>query len=169
MLSITTIYKRDSKWFIKGNSEAFGSRGEALRRLATMKVKQVNQTYTEGRKFYSEKLDMFFRSNWEIELCEILQELGIKFEYEPRRYYFRRERESYLPDIFLPEYNVWIEIKGYMDSRSEKRVKLFTKYHGHETGFFLYEKEERELVLKDPAVLFTLIQIAIEERERRAK
>jgi hypothetical protein len=168
MLSITTIYKRDSKWFIEGNSEAFDSRGEALRRLATMKVKKVNQTYTEGRKFYSEKADMFFRSNWEIEIAEMLIDLGINFEYEPKRFYFRAERDSYLPDFYLTDYDCWIECKGYMDKRSEKRVKLFRKYHP-ETAFFLYEKEERELALKNPHILFTLIEVAMEERRRHEK
>jgi hypothetical protein len=166
LLSITTIYKREGNWYIQGSSEAFDSRGEALRRLATMKIKKVNQTYTEGRKFYSEKADMYFRSNWEIELAERLIELGIAFEYEPKRFYFRAERESYLPDFYLPEYNCWIEVKGYMDSRSLKRVKLFKRYY-RDTPFFLYEKEERELTLKNPAILFTLIEVAIKESKRK--
>jgi hypothetical protein len=131
-----------------------------------MKIKKVNQTYTEGRKFYSEKADMYFRSNWEIELAERLIELGIAFEYEPKRFYFRAERESYLPDFYLPEYNCWIEVKGYMDNRSLKRVKLFKKYY-RDTPFFLYEKEERELTLNNPAILYTLIEVALKESKRK--
>ncbi|WP_218924886.1 hypothetical protein [Priestia megaterium] len=145
----------------------FDTREEALERMMTMRTNKVNKKNVEGRRFWSEKLQMSFRSNWEIELAEMLTELGIKFEFEPQRFYFRREKESYLPDFFLPEYNCWIEVKGYMDERSLKRVKLFKKYYSSETSFFLYEKEERELALKNPAILMTLIEVAREEMKRK--
>ncbi|PEZ47042.1 hypothetical protein CN367_11795 [Priestia megaterium] len=166
-MSVLNAYKRDGKWFIKGCSEVFDTREEALERMMTMRTNKVNKKNVEGRRFWSEKLQMSFRSNWEIELAEMLTELGIKFEFEPQRFYFRREKESYLPDFFLPEYNCWIEVKGYMDERSLKRVKLFKKYYSSETSFFLYEKEERELALKNPAILMTLIEVAREEMKRK--
>lgn len=162
MVSIREIFQRDGFWYVSGHSEVFESRIEAIRR-----AKQLGKSKTpRGRKFISEKLGMTFRSNWEIELAELMTELGIQWVYEPERFYFRAEKESYLPDFYLPEYNVWIEVKGWMDKRSLKRVKLFKKYHKAEFGFFLYEKEERELILKNPALLFTYIEIAQKELER---
>lgn len=151
---------------IKGNSEVFDTREEALERVLSMKTKKVTKKNVEGRKFWSEKLQMAFRSNWEIELAEMLTELGIAFEFEPKRFYFRAERESYLPDFYLPEFDCWIEVKGYMDQRSEKRVRLFKKYH-KDSAFFLYEKEERELALNNPEILLALIGVATEEVKRR--
>ncbi|WNL49449.1 restriction endonuclease-like protein [Bacillus phage DZ1] len=129
------------------------------------KKKQAKK-WTDGRKFKSHKLDMLFRSNWEIELAEHLHSLGIDFVYEPERFYYRAERESYLPDFFLPQWNVFIEVKGYMDKRSLKRVKLFRKYQLNEYGFMLYEKDERELVLSGQICIKTLLEIAREEHER---
>jgi hypothetical protein len=166
MLSVTKIYRDGKEWRIKGTSEVFSSREEALERAMSNKTRKTQKS-NRGRKFVSAKLGMTFRSNWEIELAELLTDMGIDFLYEPERFYFRAEKESYLPDFYLPEFNCWIEVKGYMDKRSEKRCKLFKKYHGAETGFFLYEKEERELVLQSPQLLFTYLDIAQKELERR--
>jgi hypothetical protein len=163
LVSARMIQKKDGLWYVQGSSEVFETRIEAIRRAKQLGGIKKN---SNGRKFVSQKLGMVFRSNWEIELAELLHELGIEFEYEPERFYFRAERESYLPDFYLPEYNVWIEVKGFMDKRSLKRVKLFKKYHGAEFGFMLYEKEERELILESPALLFTYIEIAQKELER---
>lgn len=165
MVSVRKIVQRDGLWYVSGSSEVFTTRMEAIRRAKQLGRRKADN----GRRFISEKLGMTFRSNWEIELAELLQKLGIKFEYEPERFYFRAENESYLPDFYLPEYNVWIEVKGYMDKKSLRRVKLFKKYHGAETGFFLYEREERELILKSPGLLFTYIEIAQKEQKRCQK
>jgi hypothetical protein len=165
MISVRKIYNENGLWYVSGSSEVFETREEALKRVMGKKTSKT-QSNSKGRKFVSQKLGMVFRSNWEIELAELLTDLGIAFEYEPQRFYFRAEKESYLPDFYLPEFNCWIEVKGYMDKRSEKRVKLFKKYHKKETAFFLYEKEERELVLKNPELIYTYIEIAQKEKER---
>lgn len=158
MLSLLHGLTREgNKWRYK--DKVFSSREEALEYLTKKR--------SNGLKFYSEKLKRSFRSNWEVELAELLTELGIRWEYEPRRFHFWAERESYLPDFYLPEFNVWIEVKGYMDKRSLRRIKLFRKYYGKEFGFLLYEKEERELVMKNPCVLFVLLEVAQKECERR--
>jgi hypothetical protein len=161
------IKQRDGKWIVEGSSAEYDSREEALNMLISQRnwLKKKRKEL-EGRRFHSEKLNMDFRSNWEVELAELMDELGIIFVYEPRRFYFRVEKESYLPDFYLPEYNCWIEVKGWMDKKSLRRVKLFKKYYGAEYAFFLYEKEERELVLKEPALLFALIESAQRELER---
>lgn len=131
------------------------------------KDKPKKKAYKNGLRFYSEKEDRMFRSSWEVELAELLTSLGITYEYEPQRFYYRDHRESYLPDYYLPEYDTFIEVKGYMDKRSLKRCNLFRKYQGATYGFLLYEKEERELILKEPALIHTYLEIAQEELRRR--
>lgn len=134
----------------------------------TSVVTPKKKAYKNGLRFYSEKENMMFRSNWEIFLAETLTSLGIKYQYEPERKYFKAERESYLIDFFLPDYNVWIEVKGFMDKRSARRIKLFLKYYSGTTGFFLMEKEEMELFKENPELIFTYIEIAQEETRRKA-
>lgn len=133
----------------------------------TPKGKPRKSAYKNGLRFFSEKENKLFRSTWEIELAELLTSLGIPYEYEPQRYYYRDHRESYLPDFYLPTYNVYLEVKGWMDKRSLKRCNLFRKYQGDQFGFLLYEKEERELILNDPQLIYTYIDIAQEELQRR--
>jgi hypothetical protein len=159
------IKQRDGKWVVEGSSAEYDTREEALRMLQAQR-EWLKRRAKEGRRFHSEKLNMDFRSNWEVELAELMDEMGIKFLYEPERFYFRAESESYLPDFYLIDYNCFIEVKGYFDKRSQKRVKLFKKYYGAKYAFFLYEKEERELVLNEPALLFALIEFAQRELER---
>lgn len=117
----------------------------------------------DGRRFKSDKLDMTFRSSWEVELAELMTDLEIEFKYEPFRYYYRAERTSYLPDFYLPQYNIYIEVKGYMDNLSAKRCRLFRKYQLCDFGFFLYMAEERKLILEDANLLFTYLEIASQE------
>lgn len=131
------------------------------------KDKPKKKAYKNGLRFYSEVEQMMFRSTWEVELAELLTSLGITYEYEPTRFFYKDHKESYLPDYYLPEYNTFIEVKGFMDRRSAKRCNLFRKYQGATYGFLLYEKEERELVLREPALLFTYLGIAQEELRRR--
>lgn len=133
----------------------------------TPKGKPRKKAYKEGLRYFSEKENRMFRSTWECELAELLTSLDIPYEYEPTRFYYKAYKESYLPDFYLPTYNVYLEVKGYMDKRSLKRCNLFRKYQGDRFGFILYEKEERELILKEPALLFTYLGIAQEELQRR--
>lgn len=131
------------------------------------KDKPKKKAYKNGLRFYSEKEDKMFRSNWEIEIAELLSSLNIPYEYENKRFYYKDHKESYLPDFYLPTYNVYLEVKGYLDKRSLKRCNLFRKYQGATCGFLLYEKEERELILNEPALLYTYLGIAQEELRRR--
>ena len=162
MLMVQRISKRDGLWYLQGISEAFETREEAIHRARQLKSKPKER----NTKFVSETLEMSFRSNWEVELAELLYELGIEFQYEPERFYFRAEQESYLPDFYLPQYNTWIEVKGYMDKRSLRRCKLFKKHYGADTGFFLYEEAERELIRESPELIYSFIEIAQNEQLR---
>jgi len=161
------LRKEGDYFFLEGSSQQFRTIEEAAKFVRNSEKAKRQGKKIDGRRFWSERLQIPFRSNWEIELAEMLTDLGIAFEYEPKRFYFQGENESYLPDFYLPDYNVWIEVKGYMDKRSYNRVRLFKKHYGESAGFFLWEKEERAITLKNPEMLLTYIDIAQEELERR--
>lgn len=131
------------------------------------KGKPKKKAYKEGLRYYSEMEAKMFRSTWEVELAELLTSLDIPYEYEPKRFYYKSHKESYLPDFYLPTYNVYLECKGYMDKRSQKRCKLFRQYQGSQYGFFLYMKEERDIILGNPEMIYTYLGIAQEELQRR--
>lgn len=78
-----------------------------------------------GRKQY-------FRSSWEANTARLLDFQGRKWEFEKKTFWFeniRRGTRSYLPDFYLPEEDLYIEVKGYMDSKSITKLKRMDKYY----------------------------------------
>jgi len=57
----------------------------------------------------------WFRSGWEAKYAEYLDTWNIKWEYEPHTFVLEIEgkKTSYTPDFYLPEFNLYHEIKGW--------------------------------------------------------
>ena len=82
-----------------------------------------------------------YRSFWETYVSKLLLYSAIDFKYEPRRFYLS-PTVSYLPDFYLPEYNAYIEVKGWLLEKDKVRISLFkTKVT---TRFIYLGKEELE-------------------------
>lgn len=71
------------------------------------------------------------RSGLEAEFAKQLDEAGIPWQYEPRR--FNLSWCTYVPDFYLPETDTWVECKGWMSEVSERKVNSFRQ----ETGLTL--------------------------------
>ena len=68
-------------------------------------------------------------------MARILNFLGIKWEYESKRFYFKESIDgvaSYQPDFYLSEFDKWIEVKGWMDEKSKTRLRLFEEQYPEE-------------------------------------
>jgi len=92
------------------------------------------------------------RSPWEKEICDLLTNFGIKYEYEKQR--FILDHTTYLPDLYLPEYDLWIEIKGRMDKDSIKKIELFSKDY----SLLVIGGEKYREIQNTPESLLHLIQ-----------
>ena len=86
---------------------------------------------------------VYFRSRWEANygrFLEFLKQNGqIKeWEHEPQTFWFekiKRGVRSYLPDFKVTKNDgthYWVEVKGYMDKRSQTKIKRFLKYYPEE-------------------------------------
>lgn len=64
---------------------------------------------------------MAFRSGLEERVADLLVELGVKYEYESTKVPYVIQH-SYTPDFLLPN-GVWLECKGYWDSKDRKKIK----------------------------------------------
>ena len=73
--------------------------------------------------------NIFFRSSWEITVAKLLDDENILWKYENKRFFFNRV--TYLPDFYLPEYNLYIEVKGFMNRnpKDAERINLFKQNH----------------------------------------
>ena len=85
----------------------------------------------------------FYRSKWEYRYALYLEFMKkhkhiIEWEHEPKTFYFegiKRGVTNYKPDFrvtFPSENHEWIEVKGYMDSKSVTKIKRMAKYFPEE-------------------------------------
>lgn len=65
------------------------------------------------------------RSGLEAEFARQLDEAELEWQYEPRR--FRLSWCTYTPDFYLPELDIWVETKGWMDEVSKRKVESFRR------------------------------------------
>lgn len=89
-----------------------------------------------GKRYY-------FKSKWEHRYALYLEFLKknnqiFDWQYEPQTFWFneiKRGCVSYKPDFRVINWdkkNHWVEVKGYMDSKSLTKIKRFRKYYPDE-------------------------------------
>jgi hypothetical protein len=83
--------------------------------------------YGRGKSGIREDLGTFFRSTWEANFARILNYLGIEWEYEPQDKRIIFETCSYLPDFYLPEKSLYIELKGSRFGERDKKLGMLYK------------------------------------------
>lgn len=67
-----------------------------------------------------------FRSRLEARWAVFFDSLGIKWLYEPEGFTLA-DGTMYLPDFYLPDYDLWVEIKGVMSDADSHKVDMFRK------------------------------------------
>ena len=103
----------------------------------------TSNAYSRTKSGIRKDLGQYFRSAWEANIARILDYEDIEWEYECKRFFFKEEVDgvlSYQPDFYLPQFNKWIEVKGWMDEKSKIRLKLFAEQ---------YPEENNNLILVD--------------------
>ncbi len=66
-------------------------------------------------------------STWEVACASRLDELGIKWIRDPKMklgYVTRgRRKRNYIPDFYLPDHDIYIEVKGYWTAAAIHKMK----------------------------------------------
>lgn len=65
-----------------------------------------------------------FRSRLEARWAVFFDELGIKYQYEPEGFKLS-DGTLYLPDFYLPDLELWVEVKGIMAETDENKLNMF--------------------------------------------
>ena len=89
----------------------------------TKKKTSKEESLAWAKKAYAqlkEKQDIKFRSKLEERVAELLQELGISYEYESTKVPYTIQHH-YSPDFILPNH-VHLETKGYWDPKDRRKV-----------------------------------------------
>lgn len=84
-------------------------------------------SFSKSRTF--EYKGIKFQGSWEVNFAKYLDNKNIKWErpHKTYKYIFENEDHRYLPDFYLPEYNLYIEIKGYPTKRDFSKWNQFTE------------------------------------------
>jgi intein/homing endonuclease len=85
--------------------------------------------YKVFRKKEFQHNGMTMRSAWEVKFAQHLDRQEIPYEYEPKSFLLS-DGTRYIPDFYLPSEDLWIEIKGRLERKSEDKMELFVKEYG---------------------------------------
>lgn len=89
---------------------------------------------------------IYLRSSWEKCYAEYLDSKNIKWYYEFQR--FPLYNTTYAPDFFLPEENLFVEIKGYMYPEQLKKINEFKEKYPEKNIIILFELDLKKLGVK---------------------
>lgn len=111
-----------------------------------------------------EDLGHYYRSTFEANFCRILKYLRIKYEYESDKCIFELSNgKHYLCDFYLPDDNLYIELKGYMYEDAKEKIEMFKKEYPN-LQFFVLEQSSNEWKFMD-----SIYKNIIPEWENRKK
>lgn len=88
--------------------------------------KRNGNPHGSGKSGYREDVGHSFRSRWEANFARILNFMEVRWEYEQKRFMF--EDCSYLPDFYLPELDIYIEVKGFLRDKGLRLLRMSEKY-----------------------------------------
>ena len=73
--------------------------------------------------------DIYFYSRWEANFVRLLNFLDITWEYQPKT--FNLMTQNYTPDFYLPQYDLYVEIKNFLSDYSAVRDQKFRQLYPH--------------------------------------
>jgi AraC-like DNA-binding protein len=99
----------------------------------TQRIRQRRSSFSNTRSGFREHLGFTVRSSWENNFCLYLNHKKIRFEYEPKVFYYPEKTgaKSYLPDFKLNVRGkeVWVEVKGRMMSKDRTKMMRLKKHY----------------------------------------
>ena len=109
--------------------------------------KQIAHWSGKVKRGYREDLGIFMRSAWEANYCRYLNYFGVNWQYEPREFWFpvKRGNRSYKPDIYLPDEDKYVEVKGYLTPAGRTKLKRMAKYYSEVKIELVTEEQYREI------------------------
>lgn len=126
---------------IKWSDERRLKHSKAMK-LAVEKYPESYTSSNRGRVKQIEFDGLKFHGNWEVLFYKWCNENNIQCERGKKHFYYTwmESEHLYFPDFFLPEYNLWVEIKGY------KTQKDICKWEQFPEKILILEKLDIKLI-----------------------
>lgn len=71
------------------------------------------------------KTKVWLRSSYEIRVAKMLDNLEISWDYESKIFDIPELNTTYRPDFYLPELDIWWEVKGWMHEKAKQKLEIF--------------------------------------------
>lgn len=84
---------------------------------------------------YRKDLKQYFRSKIEANVARYYRYTGQLYIYEYKEFEFKgikRGSRFYKPDFYLPVWDGWVEVKGWLRSADKTKLRRFKKYYPEE-------------------------------------
>lgn len=96
------------------------------------------------------------QGTWERNVALKLEELGIRWQKlktnrDTLEYVMDGKTRRYTPDFYLPDYDVYLEIKGHWWGRDKEKMNIVKETH-KDKNIFVAEKEQYEKILQGELV-----------------
>ena len=102
-----------------------------------------------GKSGYREDLGMKFRSTWEANIARVLNYLCVEWKYEPE--VFHLSCGNYIPDFYLPLFDIWLEVKGFWKKNAKNNAKQKYEEFALTHNTLLLDKEMYYLISENMA------------------
>lgn len=101
-----------------------------------------------GKSGIREDIDpmIYFYSRWEANFARVLNSLGIHWEFQPKT--FDLLTQKYTPDFYLPEHDLFVEIKNFLSDFSLKRDQKFRECYPNVQLYLLLKDDYMKLQSK---------------------
>ena len=109
-----------------------------------------------GRCKWYEVSGQMVQGTWERDAAIRFEELGVRWEKVSRRreeiwrYEMDGKSRSYTPDFYLPDFDLFVEIKGYWWGNDEQKMKCVREQHAEKRLIILQKDGFSELKSTEP-------------------
>ena len=119
---------------LKGKKNPMYGRSDLARKAALVAMKNYRGNYLNGKYAYK-MINM--RSSWEVSFAEWLDSQGLHWDYEIHKFDCG-ELGMYIPDFYVVEWNLFVEIKGWQSDVGMKKFEYFKQ--NHESTALLFDE-----------------------------
>jgi len=111
----------------KLTDERIAKQAEKIAKTVKQKISNGDWHVSFSKRRIHERNGVKFHGTWELRYSIWLDEQGINWIRNEKSfpYYFNEVQRQYTPDFFLPEQNLYIEIKGYETEKDRAKWLSF--------------------------------------------
>lgn len=89
----------------------------------------------------------WMRSSWEVAYAKWLDHYGIRWTYESKKFCIGNGR-YYTPDFYLVDQKEYVELKGWMTKKDEKKIEKFRELYPELKLYVFFGKQQLAKVLE---------------------